>query len=238
MRPAARWTYLALAIFVVIVCAQYMRSSLLQNYAYRFFVPFLPVVVIGCAVLMDGGWRRVALSADIMPVRFRVVGAFLAILVVLQLANYVQQYRRESSKAAAYATLITHEHIPAGLFLREHLSPSEWLVVLEDAGAIPYLSGLKTVDFGRLNDPVLARASLPDPALVDYFYSFDASALVLTSFDWKKLEYTRETALIRDDPRFDEYMLVRKYRAPSHDRYFQFVYLRRDLVESLDLDIE
>ena len=40
------------------------------------------------------------------------------------------------------------------------------------------------------------------------------------------------SAAIMNDRRFDDYQLVKTYRAPDVDGYYTFVYLRRDLVST------
>ena len=100
-----------------------------------------------------------------------------------------------------------------------------------DAGAIPYYSGLETLDFGGLNDEFLSRRwieRMPDAKVADYFYAADCGAVVVTSRDWERVK-AEGVAGIFDDPRFDRYTLVRRYRSAAVQDYFELVFLRRDL---------
>jgi hypothetical protein len=110
---------------------------------------------------------------------------------------------------------------------------TEWLIVHIDAGAIPFVSQLPTVDFGGLNDERLSRGMSVNDA-VDYFYSFRPGAVVFTSYDWDKVEHGYQAAQITGDPRFEQYVLMRKYRTTSKKNYYEFVFLRKDLLKDLE----
>ncbi len=220
--PGHRIVVPALA-FVAICVAVYLRSALIMNYSGRFFVPMLPVVLM-CVALAVG---RMAAR----PVALVVMGT---VLLAAQVLGNVIMLGREASFAASTKSLLEHEHVPVGQFLRAVVPAAEWTVVVVDAGAIPYHSGLKTVDFGGLNDAYLARRFMDrrTPAeVVDYFFLHRPAAAVFTSRVLDRVDGP-ERAPITSDPRFADYVLVATYCAPGWEAYYELVYLRRDLAEA------
>ncbi len=223
---------LAIIAFALIVLLQYHRSTLEMNYSHRFFVPFFPLALVGIGLLGESGTHVLAECRDQKPMRYRGLVALAMALAVMQVAIYAKELSAELALTTDYKQLLEDEHIPAAQFLRQTVPSSEWLIVHIDAGAIPYFSGLKTVDFGRLNDEVLSRGSLAESEEADYFYSFSAGAVVFTSYDWDALRRP-QAAHIYNDPRFERYVLARKYRTREgglYEYYYEFVFLRKDLV--------
>lgn len=209
--------------FVAICVVVYLRSALIMNYSGRFFVPMLPIVLM-CAALAVGrvAGRSVA-----------IVGLGTALLGIQVLAN-VAMLGREARFAASTSRLLENEHVRVGRFLRGVVPVSEWTVVVVDAGAIPYHSGLKTVDFGGLNDAYLSRRFMDrrtQAEVVDYFFLHRPAAAVFTSRVPDRVDGP-ERAPITSDPRFADYVLVATYSAPGWEAYYELVYLRRDLARA------
>lgn len=231
-RRFARGVILPAVAFVVICTVVYLRSALAMNYSGRFFVPMLPILLMCAAVSISRSTRalRHGQSAYAVRAALLVGGSLLAV----QIAANVALLGREAAFAVSTKTLLENEHIPAGRFLRTAVPASEWLVVVVDAGAIPYYSGLKTVDFGGLNDAFLARRFIDRRAsaeIVDYFYLHRPGAAVFTSRAPDRVDGPERTP-ITSDPRFADYVLVASYSAPGWNAYYQLVYLRRDLVRA------
>jgi hypothetical protein len=132
--------------------------------------------------------------------------------------------------------MLEDEHMAAGRFLGENLDGSEWLIVHSDAGAIPYHSKLKTLDCGRLNDEYLTDTDLSADQVCDYLFSRNPAAMVFTSTSWAKVEHGPEAKAILRHDRFVDYRLVRKFASSHRTRYFEFVYIRSDLADSLGLE--
>jgi len=217
--------------FVFVVLAQYLSSSLIMNVSHRFFVPFHPIFLVALALLAQASTEAPETAHELHSVRSTQIrwGASGLVLVAFA-ALMFQQLHKELDYTREYLLLIEEQHLPAGTFLREAVPADEWLIVHIDAGAIPYASGLRTVDFGGLNDEVLSHG-LSAREQVEYFYSRDAGALVFSSYSWDRLD--RPSAdLIYQDPRFENYVLVRKCRSRGElsKNYHEFVYLRRDLI--------
>ena len=231
---------LSVIVFVGLVLFQYMRSRLLMNFEYRFYMPFFPLFLIFIGIFLRTGITSHKGLRKIKPGLYLFIGIVLIFLFAVQSIIYYKELNKYIFLKAGYKKMIEDEHIPAGKFLRENVPPSEWSIVIHDIGAIPYYSGLKTVDFSRLNNEELAKGGMSKKEIIDYFYSFNAGAVVITSYKpnevYQPWIYGDEAAAITADPRFERYELVKKYKAdvsPDHPayNYFEFVYLRKDLCE-------
>ena len=219
-------TSIAAIAFVVVCLALYSRSALVMNFGFRFFVPFYPLVLIGVAAVATHALRGVPAG------RARtVMVAAIAVMVVAQTGVHARLLGRSARDAAATERLLTEEHRNVGQFLKGRLSADATIVVVVDAGAIPYFSGLRTIDFGGLNDEFLShrfRDRTPKGDIVDYFFATNPSAIVFTSRFKDRIEGP-EPVRIQDDPRFANYALVRVFSCEEWPEYHQLVYLRRDL---------
>ena len=215
--------------FVVIVVVQYLRSNLVMNFSYRFFAPFAPILLINLGAIVDLGWSTIRETRDAKPLRERYAVGAIAAALLLQAFIYARGFPDEFRYAGSYGQMLRDEHVSVGKWLRQNIPDSEWLVVVADAGASPYYSKLKTVDFGGLSDEVLR--TLSTAGQVDYFYSFNPGAAVFSSYDRDELPSSGRAARIVEDPRFLEYQLVRKYGSMARD-FYQFLYVRRDLLQS------
>ncbi len=217
-----KYKYLIAGIsaFAFITLFNYLCSFLIMNYSYRFFVPFYPL-----ALLAIGGIIQSA------KINVKVI-LLAALLTVPQVNRNVRRMDPERDYSSTHYKMLQDEHIKIGRFLRHAISPDEWLIVHADAGSIPYYSGLKTVDFGRLNDEYLARNDPDVDEAADYFYSFNAGVLVFTSYKYDRIDHGPEARKITGDDRFNRYTLVNKYKSRARSRYFEFLYVRNDLLDS------
>jgi len=245
-RVKAPWSPLAVTLtvgwlFVAITLLQYMRSYLVMNFSFRFFLPFYPIVLMTIGQVFEAALARAEQESRASKQAFRVAG----VAVVVQLLMYMLVLQHDMTYYRVYKQIIDHLSIPAADFLKQSIPPSEWLVVHSDAGAVPYYTKLKTVDFAGLNDKELAkRPRLSEKERVNYFYSFNPGAVLFTSLRWDDLEHDDEAKAIVDDPRFENYVLVRKFRGPGSvfkrrpyffmkertDEYYYFVFVRKDLL--------
>ena len=219
-------TAIAAIAFGAVCLALYSRSALVMNFGFRFFVPFYPIVLIGTAAVATHALRGVPAGRA----RTLVVAA-IAVFVVAQTGVHARLLGRIAREAAATERLLTDEHRKVGQFLRDRLSADATIVVVVDAGAIPYYSGLRTIDFGGLNDEFLShrfRDRTPKSDIVDYFFATNPSAIVFTSRFKDRIEGP-EPVRVQDDARFANYALVRVFSCEEWPEYHQLVYLRRDL---------
>jgi arabinofuranosyltransferase len=218
----------AIGLFVVAVFYQYRRSALIMNYSHRFFAPFFPLFLAMFAVLSTN-----PASSRESPRSRRLVWIGGSLLLAAQVGLWARAIVSEVAFARTTRDLIASEHVPAGLLLRERVPQGEWLAVVLDAGAIPYVSGLRTIDVGGLNDEFLGKrwyTRMEPGPVTDYVFGFDPGAFVFTSADWERVEHPNAGDFTRD-PRFERYGLVAKFRCETVPDYFQFIFLRRDLVE-------
>jgi hypothetical protein len=237
IKRQSSFTLLPAVLFVGILDARYLSMKLQMNFCHRFFTPTFLIGIILMAVLIDAGIQGCLKHSQVSSKRRKTVISLLGCAAVLQVFMYVKLINIQFTFTTAYKLLMEHEHLKVARILSEALPPDQWLIAYQDAGAIPYFSGLRTVDFGRLNDERLTHGKMSKAQIVNYFYSFDAAALVFTSFDWEQLRIGRidprgEMQQIIQDPRFKRYVLVGKFRCPDMSRYSQyytFLFARKDL---------
>lgn len=228
--------YGAACAFVLLVFLQYLRSRLLMDYSFRFFVPFFPILLVGVGIAAQYGLTALNRSRMEKPIRFRLVQILLAGCLLVQIANFGIQLRSETRFVSDNQRLLADEHIAIGQLLEKRIPNSEWLVAYIDSGAIPFFSKLKTVDFGGLNDNFLSKG-VSDKDAVEYFYSFHPGAVVFTSYSWDTVVADPRAKLIVSDPRFKEYQLYQKYRTREgslYDDYYELVYIRKDLLSDFN----
>ncbi len=224
--------FVASAVFALILIILFSRTHLVMNYAARFYVPLLPLMWIVAAYFVNFGWLSIEKTKLEKPLRFKWIKILAVILVVYQAAFNLTKLKEEKVFAQNEAAMQKEQHTAIGKLLREKMPNSEWLVSYIDAGAIPYFSKLKNVDFGALNDIVLSRGKLSPEKRVDYFFAKNPGAAVFTSTSLEKLDYGKEAAVIIADARFKNYVLLKKYPSPTTSiNYHEFLYVRKDLVK-------
>jgi hypothetical protein len=184
--------------------------------------------------LLEAGWGVLRGSRSSLPVRYASTIVIVGMLACFQFGYHIKKLPEEMRFAREQISLQEHEHNLIGKILRQTIPASEWLVVYMDAGAIPYFSGLRTVDFGALNDEYLARSNAALSERIDYFYARNPGAVVFTSTNKDRVDYGEEVAAIVADPRFQEYTLAKKYLSPlplskDYQNYHEFLFLRKDL---------
>lgn len=168
--------------FVGILFVVYSRSDLLMNYAERFFMPVLAIGLIGI-VLSFGSFRRAWLPL-----------AGYAGMCVLLLLIY-------GFWCSMYENMEQREHSAVAAWLNEHADPDSTVAVIVDAGLVPYRTGLRTIDFGALNDTYLAHH--PEPAdRVDYFFQQSPEYVMLANGKLGIDTAERFRAMLLADPRW------------------------------------
>ena len=127
--------------------------------AYRFYVPLIPLMSL---ILLE---VVAAFRPNIKPNQSAWVSGCLvaiALLVPLRFSDLWNAWEVDLNwgmlpyriAAQDVASGLRQGHIALGHWLREHAS-SDATIVLYDAGAIPYFSGLHTIDTWTLTDPHL-----------------------------------------------------------------------------------
>jgi hypothetical protein len=211
---------------------EYSQAYLLMNYSFRFFMPFyLPIIIViahlanhglGASFSSGGATRRIWIPAA------------AALFIVIQVCRHMEHLPGEYRAADKYVQLMRDALVPAGKALHDAMPPDEWLAVYIDAGAMPYYSRLRTVDLGGLNDAVIARQKPTGQDLVDYAFTYDPCAWVITSTSPDSIVGREPVGLIVHDPRMQGYTRAAMYSSPARPSYIEVVYVRNDLLSKWD----
>jgi hypothetical protein len=218
------------SVFTIVVAYQYSHASLVMNFSHRYMAPFYALALAGAAVFIEWGLQGLERTQSGSSIQPRTALYVLAGLVVLQIGVHVKEFKTEFAFARRYHQTLHDEHITLGKYLAQAMPPSTWLIVMYDAGAIPYFSNLPTVDFGLLNDPYLTRRGLTVSEQIDYFFSYRAGAVVMRTRDTIGAELDTLQRMIAHDTRFAEYELTKVFTSPATPTYSQALYIRRDLL--------
>lgn len=141
--------FLILALPALTFCLAYVKLNPILGEGYRFLIPTLALIVLACL-------RASALSPD-RRVDLAVYG--LAMSAALLVFGY--QMYREYGGLRTYFTAIDRTLVPTGhkLAAASTLEPAP-LLATGDIGAVPYFSGLRTLDLIGLADETVAHEGL------------------------------------------------------------------------------
>ncbi len=192
---------------------------------YRFSTPMLPLLGILAAdaiVMLHRELKQCNASAYVtLPL-------FLAIFTIL---HGIEKSNKHHPMAQRYAIGLQQAHIRLGITLRRY-APKNSVLACADAGALPYYSGLTTIDIMGLTDRHIAH--LPgrhwektDPT---YILIRRPNFIVLSSKTSPPSGFepiTNAFKVIYRSPIFQrEYILWKVYR--FHDQYFLWVFVKKD----------
>jgi hypothetical protein len=200
-----RGMWIALGLFALGCAFVYARSDLLMNYGHRFFVPLLPLIIIALAASWGPRPQRSLLL---------VYGVVCAISV-LPIGLYT----------AEYAKMDKHEHQAAAAWITANVAPDATLMVVVDAGIVPYKTRLRTIDVGALNDPFLARTH-DTAARLDYLFNAKADVILLATGELGIVAAEQTRAAMLADPRWRAYRLAESFQGPQRFTYHQEVWVR------------
>jgi hypothetical protein len=219
----------AVAACLVVLAVQYSRSTLVMDYAYRFQIHGLFLVLPFLGVLLDGIARWAML-----PRRYgSATGTALALLTGVCLVAWPIEAlaMAEGSKANAqrYLEVETQQHAVVGAWLSQHLARSEAIACWVDAGTIAWTADDHVaIDFGRLNDEYLARPGLSRQDVADYFFSRMPGALVMTRDGVHHEHAQHDGDIVTDDARFVAYEHAETFCTPGYPTApCELLYLRR-----------
>jgi hypothetical protein len=205
--PRARaWTGgLCLAVVSRVVFDLWSGSEVMG--VFRFLAPLLPPLF----VLADEGARRIGQRGGSR--------AAIGLACALALATNLAAHRRQAQMRGNYERGLNDAHVALGHWLAERHPPDAW-IALGDAGAVPFYSGLPTIDLWGLNDVEIAR--LPGeygarPGLVPLVFERKPEVLVL----WNRTPIGGEAGKLRaaGGHPFDTAL----FRAPELARHYRFV---------------
>jgi len=240
----------SIVAFELITLAQYFVSTLITNVAFRFYVFFFPLSIVVIGAIFEIGFYAVSRPRpeNRSNWTFRLTSTAAGLMLAAQLVLYVFMLRGDMKYSQWHHGFKENAAKPAARFLRSHVPHTGRLVVHFDAGAVPYYSGLKTVDFGGLNDEFLSRKNrMPLKDRVEYFYSVKPEAVVFTSYSWNRVNHGDEAEAIVNDERFQDYEPVKKFGNPRDKftwdplyfftrrvstEYHYIVFLRKDIARA------
>lgn len=224
-------------IFLAIVALQFTQAKLRMNFSYRFFVPFIIPITIFMGGIWEAGYQALQSGQTEFPIRKKVTIYCLLALTLLQLLTVAYRLKDEVKFATSSEVSMDYLHLPAGQYLKEHFKPSDWLVVLYDAGAIPYVSELKTVDMGALNDTYIATQHPETPEKIDYFFKHDPAVAVFTSYATNTVDHDPLANALAHDSRFvKNYTLQKVFMEPGtinnkFSNYYQLIYVKNKVAK-------
>lgn len=210
-------------VFAAVLLLVYFRSNLYMNYGARFFLPlYLPFLLFGIYAL-----NHAFDSSFLKPATRQLNLVFLGICMVCQLLILGWRFEREWYFLNYYSAIMEDELLPTANYLKENMPANATVISYMDAGAIAYYSGLKIIDFGRLNNRYLTQQSLSDQEIADYFFGLNADAAVFTSETENSYSYIPEAEMIVADPRFRNYKIAHQWSNRLNYPYFQRLYIRQ-----------
>lgn len=211
-RIRGRTAWLAAASFAVLVvfALAYARAIPIMDYGRRFAFHGLPWMSLLALALFGA-----AVSTALRLGRRTSLGpaAVALVLVATVTASAHGQARAEAVALHRERALsgVRALYVPAAAWIGEHVARGSLLAVYPDAGLVPLVTGLRTVDFGRLNDAYLAREAKTPSDVAAYFFARDPDALMLTS-PGGGVPFDDGAAAILADPRFARrYLLARRF---------------------------
>jgi len=195
-----------LAAAAMVIGAQavgYSRSLPIMDYAHRFAFHALAPLLVVALVATSAGVRAIeALDARDRAGARVACAALMALGLLLSVSRGVDRTWVERDRNADYQRTLDTVYRPAARWVLENTTERATLAVYPDAGLVPYLTGRATIDFGGLNDRVLARTR-ETGVVVRYFFEKDADVALLSSPRPGLLADDGATAIVAD-PRFAE----------------------------------
>lgn len=214
-----RLEFAAVLMFVLPLVLLYSRSTLIMNYGYRFYMPFYPLCLVMLGAVVGFEHRRPRLLAlALLPLAAQCAWCFTTLASA------------ERAWIVDYENVLMHEHVPTAVYLSQHVPSNEW-VILNDTGIMPYVTKLKTIDSGALNDEFIAHVHDPQ-AVQKYLRSFHAAAITIPWFEGSDEKGLDPYSLV---PEPGDYQLITDYKDPQwvaqHKGFRVYLFLRKDLIK-------
>jgi hypothetical protein len=221
-------------LFVVAVGGDWMSQ-------YRFLASFVPLACLFCACVVVGAMRRPGIAMRSMML----ASSLAALGISARVAT------KEYATGQGMHRVLNQANEPLGRWLRE-VSPASALLAVGDAGAIPYFSGLRTLDLHGLMDRHLAHFagnfSISPHSDIDAGYVFDRRPtwLVVIATNSYQAEgrsvatYGLYDRLMQRPEFTSNYVFAREYNLVPH--YWYHVYYDRtqlhEIEVTMDLDLQ
>jgi len=160
-----------IAIPVMLLFAYFLKVEHIMGYGHRYFFPLVPILS-----LLSGWGCLIKLKKQETHTRIKI--AYLIFITLALVFGSITTLKFVPSYLS-YAKGMQRAHILLGQTLATIQWRSDPVLAIGDAGAVPYYSGLKTIDTFGLNDPTIARNFYSDRS--NYVLSQDPTLIVLTS---------------------------------------------------------
>jgi len=185
-----RIIYYYLLLIIAPVLVAYHEANLLMNYAARFYIPFLPLIIIIFYALV---LKRLYLAWG----SYVIVGLLLFITVITGM-------QLRSNKV----WLAEHKHLINNLQKIGETLKGSGPVIAWDIGAVKYYSGSEVIDMVGLTDPgILKAGSVPD-----YVFSKDPEYFLLPSYSRDNVNYPKyHLPELLSDARIRNFSHVKSY---------------------------
>lgn len=190
-----------------LVGASYARSDLVMNYSERFayhFWGFSSVFVMLAVGGIFAHFRTLVVPRAIRSGLWVLAGVAL----YLPFARALEQWPHECMYRYNYALGTQMHYVPVAHWLEENMPPNATLAVYPDAGIVPYVTRLRTIDFGKLNDLFLAREAKNSSDIIDYFFKRKPDAVMMYLGGGFDKAYDETGRRLLADPRFAAYQLT------------------------------
>ena len=204
------------------VIMYYLNCHLAMNYSYRFYIQMFPLVLIMMA------------SVQSLP------NKLVLPLIILQLSFYAYSLNKELNYIND-ERMINNDMVQTANFIDANYTKNKKLCVYTDAGYIPFLTKMETLDLnGLLNKEITeneyknnhsnydlqTRCTLTFIYKLNYLYSFNPDVLVISSNYSDSPNTGVFTQLMLSDSRFRQFEFIKKYGSTlsSGQKYYQFIY--------------
>jgi hypothetical protein len=151
---------------------------------FRFLVPALPFLAILIVSALDRIRRTTPGAANYLA------GAGLLMTILPGFLGYQSDYREWDAR------IFVPKVVRVGKSLRELLG-ADASIALMPVGAIPYYSGLRTLDMLALNDPTVARKKMRFTTALPGHWKYDAASILARRPDYILLGNVDVTAAPR-----------------------------------------
>jgi hypothetical protein len=213
-RSKLMWLAVASVLILGLFSWAYMRSNLIMNYSHRFQYHAQPIVMLWVGIVVAAGVTAVKRLHSRSKGLAGSASIVLALVLSASVAVGREQLTVEREFASGYFLTLESEHRPAALWLRASLPSDATVALFPDAGIIPLLTQLPSIDFGRLNDVYLAREARSDADVVDYFFRRRPQALAIVCYPPADPAWEPAARRLLADPRMTDYQLQHRYAHP------------------------
>jgi arabinofuranosyltransferase len=209
-----RTEIVALALFVVYAAVYFNFNDWMPG--MRYYVPYVAILLVPAVHVQNPFFAAARPGRRAAP--FWLAGLAVVVLNfgVLAELRVIAHITQESTEKCSVAL---------GKWLKKNVPPDRLLAV-SDVGAIPYYSGLETLDIHphALTDLTIAKQGFN----IDYIASRDPTVIIIPSRSFAVARFYPEHFEMASDPRFDNYRMLGVSRYDWFEDRCYWVYVRKD----------